>query len=105
MIFRKAVHARSLGTSGSDCFVLCFEINFFLFSCSNRRCVCVSILAALSLLVAGPKSKNLWSFASMRTAVAKAVRLSSAARLCRLILSEQNMLGQHLSTFSFFRGA
>jgi len=36
-----------------------FEINFSLFSCSNRRCICVSILAVLSLLVAGPRSRNL----------------------------------------------
>jgi len=36
-----------------------FEINFFLFSCSNRRCICVSILAVLSLLMAGPRSRNL----------------------------------------------
>jgi len=36
-----------------------FEINFSLFSCSNRRCICVSILAVLSLLMAGPRSRNL----------------------------------------------
>ena len=36
-----------------------FEINFSLFSCSNRRCICVSILALLSLLVAGPRSRSL----------------------------------------------
>ena len=36
-----------------------FEINFSLFSCSNRRCICVSILVVLSLLVAGPRSRNL----------------------------------------------
>ena len=34
-----------------------FEDNFSLFSCSNRRCICVSILAVLSLLVAGPRSR------------------------------------------------
>ena len=36
-----------------------FEINFSLFSCRNRRCICVSILAVLSLLTAGPRSRNL----------------------------------------------
>ena len=36
-----------------------FQINFSLFSCSNRRCICLSILAVLSLLVAGPTSRNL----------------------------------------------
>ena len=36
-----------------------FEINFSLFSCSNRRCIRVTILAVLSLLTAGPRSRNL----------------------------------------------
>ena len=36
-----------------------FKINFSLLSCSNCRCICVSILAVLSLLVAGPRSRNL----------------------------------------------
>ena len=44
-----------------------FEINFSLFSCSNRRCICASILAVLSLLVAGPRSRNL--VVSFRTVI------------------------------------
>jgi len=35
------------------------EINFSLLSCSNRHCISVSILAVFSLLVAGPRSRNL----------------------------------------------
>jgi len=35
------------------------EIIFSLLSCSNRGCISVSILAVLSLLVAGPRSRNL----------------------------------------------
>jgi len=35
------------------------EINFSLLSCRHRRCISVSILVVLSLLVARPKSRNL----------------------------------------------
>jgi len=36
-----------------------FEINFSLFSCSNRCCIFISISAVLSLLAADPRSRNL----------------------------------------------
>ena len=35
-----------------------FEINFSLFNCSNRRCIYVSILVVLPLLVTGPRLMN-----------------------------------------------
>jgi len=38
-----------------------FEINFSLFSCSNRRCICVSILAMLSFAGGWSKIKEFGS--------------------------------------------